>query len=280
MGELHERIEAFYRFLWPVLAADEAQYAFLDESPGGRPALEFLTEIPTRHGMGAGKVLVDVGCGKGKQICELARRLGCHVIGIDPLDQNLEIASERVRKEGLEGLVTLKKGSIGQLPLADASMDFVWCLDMFNHIEDIDGALAECARVLKPGGKMMNCSALATDQLGPSEAVHVTTHLGINPDTLSLARMEAAYRAAGLRTVEYGTTTEEGSPFLEPLDDGIARDVLRFAKMIRARSRVSARLGAANFEILAAYYQWNILLLLAKISYGVWAFERLPAEVR
>ncbi|WP_164014636.1 methyltransferase domain-containing protein [Pyxidicoccus trucidator] len=28
----------------------------------------------------------------------------------------------------------------------DGSVDFVWCLDMFNHVEDIDGALKECAR--------------------------------------------------------------------------------------------------------------------------------------
>ncbi|QSQ24135.1 class I SAM-dependent methyltransferase [Pyxidicoccus parkwayensis] len=277
MRELEKRIEAFYRFLWPFLAADDASKAFLDEAPGGRPASDFLYEIPARHGVGTGSVLVDVGCGKGKQALELAQRLGCAVIGVDPLEQNLELASERAREESLEEHVTLKQGSIGQLPLPDASVDFVWCLDMFNHVSDIDGAIVECARVLKPGGFMMNCSAVETDLLEPREAARVTHAIGINPDTLSKERLERAFHVAGLRTVEYGTTTDEGSPFQEALDDGVARDVMRFAKMLRAPSRVASQLGEDGFDILSAYYQWNIYLLIGKLTYGVWVLERVQA---
>jgi len=274
MSGLSERIEAFYRFLWPFLAADGERYAFLDEAPGGRPISESLGAVPVRRGIGAGSRLVDVGCGKGRQVCELARRLGCHVIGVDPLEQNLALATERVQRESLEGRVTLVKGSIGRLPLEDASVDFVWCLDMLNHVEDLDGAFAECARVLKPGGSLMNCSAFAPYPLEAGEAARLTGPLGINPETLSPARLEAAWRAAGLRVVEHGTTTDEGSPFLEPLDEGSARDVLRLAKMLRSRSRTAARLGAAEFEILAAYYQWNAYLLMGRTTYGVWVLER------
>lgn len=275
MGDLNERIEAFYRFLWPFLAEEQARYAYLDEPPGGRSTSEFLGEIPARRGIGPGSRLVDVGSGKGKQLVELAGRLGCHVIGLDPLDQNLELASERLRKASLAERATLLKGSIGKIPLEDASVDFVWCLDMFNHVEDIDGALKECARVLKPGGSMMNCSAVATDLLEPREAQRVTHRLGINPDTLSPERMAAAYRAAGLDVVEYGTTTEEGSPFLEELDEGMARHALRLGKMLRARSRVTERLGHDAFEILSAYDEWNLFLLIGKTTYGVWVLERV-----
>jgi ubiquinone/menaquinone biosynthesis C-methylase UbiE len=270
MGDLGERIEAFYRFLWPFLAADEASVAYLDESPGGRPAAEFLNEIPARYGVGPASRLLDVGCGKGKQLVELARRLGCRVIGIDPLDQNLALARERVQKEGLEEKVAVEKGSMERIPLPDASVNFVWCRDTFNHVEDVDRALAECARVLAPGGAMMNCSALATDWLEPAEAARLAAPVGINPETLSPPRMAAAFRTAGLRVVEHGTTTDEGSPFLEALDDQGARDVLRFAKLLRARSRRVARLGAEDYEILSAYYRWNAYLLIGKITYGVW----------
>jgi ubiquinone/menaquinone biosynthesis C-methylase UbiE len=217
---------------------------------------------------------VDVGCGKGKQLAELAKRLDCHLIGVDPLDLNLELAAERLRQESLGHRVSLLKGSIEKLPLEEASVDFVWCLDMFNHVEDIDGALRECARVLRPGGAMMNCSAVGTGLLEPREAERVTHRLGINPATLSPERMAAAYQAAGLRVVEYGTTTDEGSPFLEELDEGLARHALRFGKMLRARSRVEARLGQEAFELLAAYDQWNIFLLIGKLTYGVWVLER------
>ncbi len=280
MSRLHERIEAFYRFLWPFLAADEARFAFLDESPGGRPASEFLNEIPARRGLGPGSRLLDIGCGTGRQVCELVRRLGCQVIGVDPLEQNLELSRERVRRESLADRVTLEKGAIERIPLEDAAVDFVWCRDTFNHVEDIERALAECARVLKPGGSMMNCSALATDTLEPGEVKRLTAPLGINPDTLSPSRMESACHATGLRIVEYGNTTEEGSPFLEPLDEGSARDMLRLAKMIRAPSRTRARLGAEHFELLLGYYQWNAALLLGRLTYGVWVLERVGSGGR
>ena len=42
--------------------------------------------------------LVDVGSGKGKQLVEPSRRLGCHVIGLDPLDENLELAARPAMK--------------------------------------------------------------------------------------------------------------------------------------------------------------------------------------
>ncbi|WNG48648.1 class I SAM-dependent methyltransferase [Archangium minus] len=278
MSDRKERIEAFYRFLWPFLAADKSEYAYLDEAPGGRPASEFLGEIPARRGIGAGSRLVDVGCGKGKQLVELGKRLGCDLIGVDPLEQNLELAAERVWKESLQQRVTLRKGSIEKLPLEDASVDFVWCLDMFNHVEDIEGAIAECARVLKPGGSMMNCSAVGSDLLEPREARRVTDRLGINLDTLSQERMAAAFQAVGLRIVEYGTTTDEGSPFLEVFDDDMARHALRFGKMRRSRSRMTARLGQEAFDILSAYDEWNIFLLLGKTTYGVWVLERVRSH--
>lgn len=125
----------------------------------------------------------------------------------------------------------------------------------------------------RQGFEALNCSALTPHPLEPGEAARLTGPLGINPDTLSPARMEAAWRAAGLRVVEHGTTTDEGSPFLEPLDEGSARDVLRLAKMLRSRARTTARLGAGGFEILTAYYQWNVYLLMGRTTYGVWVLE-------
>lgn len=267
------RIEAFYGFLWPFLAEESTRYAYLDDAPGGRPMSELLTAIPARRGMKAGSRLVDVGCGKGRQLVELARGLEGEFVGVDPLEQNLELASTRVRQEGLGGRVTFLKGGLERLPLESASVDFVWCLDMLNHVEDLDGAMRECTRVLRPGGSIMNCSALATDLLEPREAERVTSRLGLNPVTLSPEHMRAAYEKAGLRVVEYGTTTDEGSPFLEEFDEGLARHALRTGKLLRARSRVEARLGPEAFELLGAYDAWNIFLLLGKVTYGVWVFE-------
>jgi hypothetical protein len=44
--------------------------------------------------------------------------------------------------------------------------------------------------------------------------------------------------------------------------------------MLHARERITALLGAEDYERLAAYYLWNIYFLIGKVIYGVWVVER------
>jgi ubiquinone/menaquinone biosynthesis C-methylase UbiE len=269
-----DRIEGFYRFLWPFLAADESQVGWLDEDTGGRSNRDFLAEVPARYGIGTGMTLLDLGCGKGREACELAKQLGCRVIAVDALERSLEIARARISTEGLEGQVTLMRGSMDALPLGDASVDFIWCRDAFNHVLDMDRTLAECARVLRPGGRMMNYSALKTDWLEPGEMHRVMQPLGINPATLVATRVVAALNAAGLHVIEQATTQEQDSPFHEEIDKHGGRDVMRLARILNARRRITALIGADDYERLVAYYVWNTYFLIGKLTYGVWVVQR------
>jgi len=181
-------IASFYRFLWPFLAADESQVGWLDESTGGRSSCAFLAEVPARYGIGPGMTLLDLGCGKGREACELAKQLSCRVIGVDPLPETLKLASDRISREGLLGQVTLVRGRMEAIPLPDGSVDFIWCRDALNHTSDMARTLAQCARVLRPGGWILNYSALRTDWLERGEECRVTRPLGINPGTLVTRR--------------------------------------------------------------------------------------------
>lgn len=277
MPDDDDAVAGFYGFLWPFLDASAAEAAWLDEDAGGRPIAEYLPEIPRRHGVGPGATLLDVGCGKGRQVAAFAADLGCRVIGVDPLADNLARASARVRGEGVADRVELLSGSIERLPLPDASVDFVWCRDMFNHVADPARAAAECARVLRPGGRMMNYSALATPWLEPNEAARVAAALGMNLATFDAARMAAAFAGAGLRTLEHGTTNLEDSPFYEAIDEHGGRDAMRLARVLRARRRAIDRVGgAASYERLVGYYLWNVYLLIDKLTYGVWVLQAGP----
>jgi SAM-dependent methyltransferase len=94
---------------------------------------------------GAGRVL-DVGCGDG-QIARALAVTGCTVTGIDPTCRNLEVARERAGgPEYLEGSAT-------DLPFGDAHFDAVVACLVFEHIDDVDAAIAEVSRVLRPGGR-------------------------------------------------------------------------------------------------------------------------------
>jgi SAM-dependent methyltransferase len=91
--------------------------------------------------------VLDVGCGDG-QIARLASSLGSDlVIGIDPTWNQVVVAAQR------GGDVHVARASAHELPFASGSFDAVVACLVFEHIEDVDDAIAEVARVLAPGGR-------------------------------------------------------------------------------------------------------------------------------
>jgi SAM-dependent methyltransferase len=93
---------------------------------------------------GARRVL-DVGCGDG-QISRLASRLGADVVGIDPTWNCVSIAAQR-------GGASFARAEAAALPFADGTFDAVVACLVFEHIREVEVAIAEVARVLEPGGR-------------------------------------------------------------------------------------------------------------------------------
>jgi SAM-dependent methyltransferase len=93
--------------------------------------------------------LLDVGCGEG-QVARMAAQLhDMDVVGIDPAMSQVSVATER------GGGPRYVQGSAADVPIADASMDAAVACLVFEHIEALDAALAEVARVLRPGGRFL-----------------------------------------------------------------------------------------------------------------------------
>jgi ubiquinone/menaquinone biosynthesis C-methylase UbiE len=94
--------------------------------------------------------ILDVGCGTGALLSELARREpSAELVGIDPAPQMLAIARGRVPPA-----VSLLEGWAEKLPCQDESFDLVVSCNMLHYVREPAAALREMARVLRPGGHL------------------------------------------------------------------------------------------------------------------------------
>jgi ubiquinone/menaquinone biosynthesis C-methylase UbiE len=93
--------------------------------------------------------LIDVGCGEG-QVARMATDLNeMSVLGVDPAMTQVSVATER------GGGPAYVQGSAAALPVATGGVDAAVACLVFEHIEDLDAALAEVARVVRPGGTFL-----------------------------------------------------------------------------------------------------------------------------
>jgi 2-polyprenyl-6-hydroxyphenyl methylase/3-demethylubiquinone-9 3-methyltransferase len=112
--------------------------------------LDYFTKVLAELGVDpAGKTVVDIGCGGGLFAEEFAR-LGANVIGVDPSASSLDTARSHAAAAGLR--IDYRAGTGEHLPLDDASVDIACCVDVLEHVNDLDAVIAETARVLRPGG--------------------------------------------------------------------------------------------------------------------------------
>lgn len=97
------------------------------------------------------QVVLEVGCGGGL-ICEGLARRGAVVVGIDPSMGALAEARKHTRRSGLGHNAYFEQGYAESLPYGDGSFSIIVCLDVLEHVRDLQATIEEIARVLAPGG--------------------------------------------------------------------------------------------------------------------------------
>lgn len=101
--------------------------------------------LPAWHG----KTVLDVGCGGGLS-CEFLAARGAVVSGIDLSSKSIAIAQAHAQQQGYT--IDYRQGRAEQLPYGDARFDAVVCVDVLEHVRNLEQTLREIHRVLKPGG--------------------------------------------------------------------------------------------------------------------------------
>jgi ubiquinone/menaquinone biosynthesis C-methylase UbiE len=108
-------------------------------------------------------IALDVGCGTGFPAIELAERLGpdSRVHGLDPWRPALDRARAKAASRGV-AQVEFDEGDAARMPYEDARFDLIVSNLGLNNFRDPESAIAECRRVLRPGGTL----ALSTNLVG------------------------------------------------------------------------------------------------------------------
>ena len=96
--------------------------------------------------LGDARTILDIGCGDG-QISRMMASVGAHVVGIDPTWNQIRVAQERA------GGADYLRATASEIPFANASFDAAVACLVFEHIDAVDAAIEEVARVIKPGGR-------------------------------------------------------------------------------------------------------------------------------
>lgn len=100
----------------------------------------------------AGLSVLDIGCGGGL-ISEPLCRMGAEVTGIDPGNLNVEIAKQHASEQGLE--ITYQATTVEDLAASGALYDAVVCLEVVEHIPDVDQFIKACSALVRPGGVLI-----------------------------------------------------------------------------------------------------------------------------
>jgi len=100
-----------------------------------------------------GDLILDAGCGPGDHSIRVAKQ-GYRVHAIDISRTAITEAKRRAQREHLASNVTFDCADLTQLPFADASFESVFSWGVVIHIPQIERALTELVRILKPGGRL------------------------------------------------------------------------------------------------------------------------------
>ena len=134
---------------------------------GGLEAVDVLAE---RAGIGNASHVLDVCSGMGGPARYLACHRGCRVTGLDVTRSRHEGAIRLTAMVELDHLVDFRLGNALEMPFAAASFDVVIGQEAFAHVPDKPRLVAECARVVKPGGVIAFTDILRRDTLTPEAA--------------------------------------------------------------------------------------------------------------
>lgn len=196
----YDTLDRYYRETW----GEHLHHGLFfsgDESPE-EATRALLDLVIARSGVRAGMSVCDVGCGYGATARVLASEVGTDVTALTISAAQLDEARDRER--GSESGPTYLLRSWLENDLPAESFDAVLSVESLSHMTDKVRAFDECARVLRPGGRLVVCDWLSgEDPSGWEEhlLLEPICREGHLPSMYSISEYRTMIEDAGLRVV-------------------------------------------------------------------------------
>jgi ubiquinone/menaquinone biosynthesis C-methylase UbiE len=145
--------------------------------------------------------VLEVGCGVGASAVYIASEVGCNVTGVDVSERMIQRARERARDNKLEHLAQFRTAEMHELPFSDETFDVVYCESVLAFSHDKAKAIAEMARVLRPGGHIGINESVWLHEPTEEWIAWFAQDAAANASTLSAEAYRQLFEAAGFNVV-------------------------------------------------------------------------------
>lgn len=178
-----------------------------------------------RLGLRAGMLALDLGCGIGGPLREIARHTGARVVGVNISGYQLERARKQTQEADLDHLADYVECDFMKMDFEDESFDAVFSIETTCCAPDKAGIFGEAFRLLKPGGRFGTYEYCLTDRFEAGDARHrrIKADLELGgglPDIARPHEVDDALREVGFELLDGRDLAVEdpmGIPWYQPL---------------------------------------------------------------
>jgi 27-O-demethylrifamycin SV methyltransferase len=201
---------------WQLIMGDEFHYGYF-EAPSvalEQATAELTNRMRERAAIATAETVLDVGCGTGRQACELAADLDAEVLGITTSGRGVAAATELAAARGVTNASFEQRDGMDN-GLEDESFDVVWALESSHLMRDRPALLGECARVLRVDGRLVLCDIIRRREIPFAEVRDRRDDFALLREVFGDAHMEPleAYTST---LEEVGMTVTDSSDVTEP----------------------------------------------------------------
>jgi tocopherol O-methyltransferase len=284
-NDLYQEIQQFYDAssgLWEQIWGEHMHHGYYGRSGNNKvnrrqAQIDLIEELLSWAGYTETdsatnpKTIIDVGCGIGGSSLYLAQKFDANVTGITLSPVQANRATDRAKNVGLQEQVQFQVANALEMPFPDNQFDLVWSLESGEHMPDKTQFLAECYRVLRPGGKLILATWChrSTDSVAGALTKDEERHLGeiyrvyCLPHVISLPDYEAIAVQCGFKDLRADDWSISVAPFWDVVIDSAIKPeailglfqsgwrTIEAALSLRLMSRGYSR-GLVKFGVLTA----------------------------